>query len=472
MIGFIGVVASILIVLFFALFGCAACCCMCCFVPFYYLWKGNNGDTDAGKRENQTPQNTYQTVELREVHSASAPVWPEDVVADAYFVPPLVVNPVVHAVEYDNSCASQESYADHGSRVKDLWAAVVFILQTICVSSIAVYSWPYVIDKNSFDSNNSFNMRSVSLLLLAGIVLVFFSLAFAIMWINCLIKNSEFAIRTMLWVNIVVLTGASIVCLLTTQIVGVVIFGVMSILVYCFMQSVQDRIAFASSVLMVASQSVKSNNKGILALASGVAICEIFWSCIWVTAFSGVVSFFRSDLQGEEQDSNSTIRCLVFFFLFVSFFWNLQVLQNIAHVTISGTVACWWFQPKRSAPVRGSLFRALTTSFGSICFGSLIVATIQALRELRHFMREQHGVSRNRSNSNGGGANLVDCLLLVLDTVLQIIERAAVYFNRYAYCYVAAYGYDFITAGRKVTELFERRLEILILFEYQIIFLQ
>lgn len=74
------------------------------------------------------------------------------------------------------------------------------------------------------------------------------------------------------------------------------------------------------------------------------------------------------------------------FLLFLSYFFTHQVIQNTTHVTVAGTVGAWWFSPEHSgccsSGMIGSLIRSLTTSFGSICFGSLLVAIIQALRAL------------------------------------------------------------------------------------------
>ena len=51
--------------------------------------------------------------------------------------------------------------------------------------------------------------------------------------------------------------------------------------------------------------------------------------------------------------------------------------------------------------------------------------------------------------------------------LLGMIERAVIYFNMYAFCYVSAYGFDFISSGKKVTALFQRRqLQYIFLYEY------
>ena len=62
------------------------------------------------------------------------------------------------------------------------------------------------------------------------------------------------------------------------------------------------------------------------------------------------------------------------------------------HVTTAGTVATWWFVPDEastswSQAMKDSLFRALSYSFGSICFGSFLISFVQALRALENYTR-------------------------------------------------------------------------------------
>ena len=70
----------------------------------------------------------------------------------------------------------------------------------------------------------------------------------------------------------------------------------------------------------------------------------------------------------------------------VSLFWTGAVLSNTVHVIVSGMVflvlihggpAAATMPPK---PLLKSLQYAVTTSFGSICYGSLFTAAIRTLR--------------------------------------------------------------------------------------------
>ena len=70
----------------------------------------------------------------------------------------------------------------------------------------------------------------------------------------------------------------------------------------------------------------------------------------------------------------------------VSLFWTAAVLCNTVHVIVSGMVFLVLIHGGReaatmpSSALLKSLKYALTTSFGSICYGSLFTAAIRTLR--------------------------------------------------------------------------------------------
>jgi len=131
--------------------------------------------------------------------------------------------------------------------------------------------------------------------------------------------------------------------------------------------------------------------------------------------------------------------------LLLSLLWGCTVFANVLHCTTSGAVAAWWFAegPTR-APVLGSFRRAVTTSLGSICLGSLLVAVVTTARYL---VKQASQVRGRRMRLLQG---IFECLL-------GWLERFVRYFNKYAFCYVAIYGSDFKTAGREVWQLFSNR---------------
>jgi hypothetical protein len=119
---------------------------------------------------------------------------------------------------------------------------------------------------------------------------------------------------------------------------------------------------------------------------------------------------------------------------------NHQVVKNALNVVVAGSVASWWFNTGSSNVVGGALKRAFTTSFGSICMGSLIVAVLRALEQMA---RE----ARRRGDS---AACIAECILSCLTDMME-------YFNKWAFVYVGIYGYSFANAGKKVFSMFGDR---------------
>lgn len=134
--------------------------------------------------------------------------------------------------------------------------------------------------------------------------------------------------------------------------------------------------------------------------------------------------------------------------LLVSLYWGGMVCKNVSHVTVSGAVASWWFNPagqQDSGAVRSAFARATTSSFGSIAYGSLLVAVLEAVRAvLRSLMRR-------------GRNPMAACVACCIECALRYLEMWLRFINRYAFVYVAIYGDDFRTAGKKVQAMFEAR---------------
>jgi len=84
----------------------------------------------------------------------------------------------------------------------------------------------------------------------------------------------------------------------------------------------------------------------------------------------------------------------------------------------------------------------MTTSLGSIAFGSLIVAIIKTLRTIL------------RAAMNRGSRNWI---VLILSWIalcfLGCLDRLAEYFNHYAFCQVAIYGKTYIQAAKATWDL-------------------
>jgi len=194
---------------------------------------------------------------------------------------------------------------------------------------------------------------------------------------------------------------------------------------------VRHMIPFAAVLLKTAAAiSIKYYGTIVVALSSMI-VTGVFIA-VWAMAVTPVLGRLQ-----EQQYLNGGYM-VAYFLLVLILFWGMQVAANVVHVTASGVFATWYFVGEErcpSSPTWANLKRAVTTSFGTICFGSLVVAV---LKTIYHFL---HQGIRYMDNE------VARC---VLECVLAIIERMTEFFNIYAFTYVAVYGTDFITSSKRV----------------------
>jgi hypothetical protein len=199
----------------------------------------------------------------------------------------------------------------------------------------------------------------------------------------------------------------------------------------CYTYFVWGRIPFAAANLNTALTAVRAN-LGVSVVAYFFLFLGFGWAIWWSIVAGDMMANYGSG---------------VAFLFFLSYYWTQQVLSNTVHVTTSGVIGTWWFAPDEastccSKAIGDSFSRATTYSFGSICFGSLIVAVVQALRALNHHLR------------GNDDAQIIVC---IIDCLLGCIESLIEYFNKWAYVYVGLYGYSYLDAGKNVITLFQNK---------------
>ncbi|KAF4315573.1 hypothetical protein BBO99_00009286 [Phytophthora kernoviae] len=266
-------------------------------------------------------------------------------------------------------------------------------------------------------------------------------------------------IRVALWLNV----GLVLVFAVTTfsvNIFAALTFLVLAAINVWYIYAVQNRIGFASANIKAACAALKEHS-AVFALAFGLVLQQLLWMALWGLATMGMHKIFVDadpdcdrEIQLASQGRSHGGLCVglpayvAMFYMLVSVYWGQQVLQNILTCTTAGVVATWWYQPNAQKATVGALYRSLTTSFGSICFGSLIVAVLQALRTMADMAKR-----RANEENNGGLA----CLACMAECILGCLANIVEYVNHWAYVYVGVYGYPFRTSGKAVMDLFNNR---------------
>ena len=210
-----------------------------------------------------------------------------------------------------------------------------------------------------------------------------------------------------------------------------------------------NRIPFAASVLQTAMVALQANG-GVVLVAYGMVLATCLYTVVWIFAWVGVYTYDTMCHTDECDPSSLHMNAGVALFLILSYYWTCSVLTNCLHVTVGGVVGTWWFAPDLatsfwSSAIRDSWIRSTTTSLGSVCLGSLLVAILQVTHQLLRAIQNSHPLRR---------ASFIVC---VAECGVKCLERVVAYFNKYAFVYIGLYGYDFLESGHRTYELFQQR---------------
>ena len=273
-----------------------------------------------------------------------------------------------------------------------------------------------------------------------GCILSSVAMGFMIRYAETLIKT---ALVWNILVSLIMALGSLLTGLFPGALVGLVCAGGAAYYAY----RVWTRVPFAAVHLVTAITAVRAH-AGLVVYAYLSLLLLSGWTVWWTTAaVSTMLVVHECDGDGDCQHELQGILLCLFL---LSYYWTAQVLTNVVHVTVAGTVGSWWWDTASSASggccssaVRDSYRRSLTTSFGSICLGSLVVAVLQTIRTLVQTIREQQ-------QQDGMFLCVVECLIGCIESLVK-------YFNKWAFVYVGLYGSSFMESGRSVMTLFQQR---------------
>lgn len=241
-----------------------------------------------------------------------------------------------------------------------------------------------------------------------------------------------------------------------------IVFGLCALLLLLYTCCVRKRIKFAAAHLRVAGSAI-FRLPMTLGVAAVMVVVQVGWAFTWVLGTLGVM--FHQDyitLAGDNAAGNdgacTSEKCDVHFStgavlgvlcgMLVIYFWGTFVLKNVIAVTVAGTVAAWKNASTSPFITLGAWLRAVTLNLGSICFGSLVVAVLETVRQMLQVLA---------SIANHSGNCAVACLLSCVSCLIGCLESWIEFFNRFAYTYVGCYGYSFVTASKHVFKLFKAK---------------
>ena len=271
--------------------------------------------------------------------------------------------------------------------------------------------------------------------------------------------------------------------LMAGSLFSAIMFGAFGLLSLAFMFQNFNRFSFSALMIQLVVSAMKKYPSTLLISALSSIITAAI-SIIYMIAISVVANARINKDDSLCPHTNGNDICLsntsiaIFLFVIFSGCYIFQVLENVTHVVLSGIFSSWYFFDANEAsskprfPALGSLKRALTYCFGSICFGSLLVSVVQTIRISLQVLKaklQNRNLNYDDDNDHGGsGENgLLFCFLICLVSVLEWVTNEFEYwmkwFNRYAYSYLAMYGKSYLDSARDTFEILKYKgIDILI----------
>ncbi|KAJ1730668.1 putative choline transporter, neither null mutation nor overexpression affects choline transport [Coemansia sp. Benny D160-2] len=347
-------------------------------------------------------------------------------------------------------------------KFRDLWAALLFVAHFalfVVMGALFVHSLPSSAFQHSGQlryTKTFYSWPTMIMWLCVLLVSVVFSLAYL-----CVLQM--FAGQMLVisfWFAVVSMIGTGIYYLAARIWFAGAIMLVFGVFYACMWFSWRHRIPFSRVVLQAVCRITRRFPSTIVVSVAFLVIQAAF-SAFWSLALAGSFKYMekyqtcstRSDRNGRQyQSCSNTLQVLAWVYMVLSFYWTSSVILNVLHTTICGTFGTFFFfegspggYPTRNVTL-SALKRALTNSFGSVCFGSLVVAVIQTIRAIAYSVRTQQ-----QDNC------AVQMVLCCIDCILGCIQGIVEFFNKYAYVEVALYGKPFVQAAKDTWTIIEDR---------------
>jgi len=339
----------------------------------------------------------------------------------------------------------------HAGGFRDCWAAVLFflILGGLGAALGATYTdstFNWTTNDGSSNSDITMDAHVAESLVVALLVAVVYSILYCI----CLRTMTKCAIYTSLLLSVVVTAALAVYGWYAGQYIFAIIITLLAALQLCWIWCIRNRIELAAVMLETSTQIANIYWGTLVATVFTMAIsCVAF--ALWFFSLYSVMNYMCNSGDGCYNSNSDTAMggyygvIVVYFFAMV---WIITVKHAVIECTAAGSFGTWYFQVSDNPgpavhPVAscGAFTRSCTTSFGSLCYGSLIISIIATMRFLAQSLEE----------SDNGCVRFIGCCL---DCFLACIEDVVRYINSYAYCIVAIYGSSYCEAVGTVMSVF------------------
>ncbi|RDW91022.1 hypothetical protein BP5796_02187 [Coleophoma crateriformis] len=342
----------------------------------------------------------------------------------------------------------------------DLWAAILFVAVFAgftAVSAISIYGYSHTKGQQGGGIYNNtaqaVGLNTNTIILFAFVLAIAFFLSAAYFWIIRAFTKQAIWITGIL--QIVFGLGTAIVYLARGYYsAGIVYLIFVAFYIFCFISWI-PRIPF--SVLMLQTVIDVSKNYGHVFIVSllGGLLATAFAAWFSVTLVAIYAKYEPGSAACTAGGGNCSTAKVIGLIVFVTFagYWISEVIKTVIHVSISGVYGSWYFCSQKpggfpKGATRGAFKRSITYSFGSISFGSLLVAIVQCLRQACSIAQQSEAAQGNALGS---------IMFCVLGCFIGILDWAIQFINEYAFSYIALYGKAYVPAAKETWRMMKDR---------------
>ena len=368
-----------------------------------------------------------------------------------------------NAPQKDNKQDFNQTFKINKPKWNDLWAGLLLIavfLGFVAVSGLTIshYSkYKGFSGGGIYNDANDFSLNTNTLILFA------FVLAVALCFSWGYFMAARAFTKQFVWLtgilNVALSVGTAVYYLYKHLWGAGIVFALFAIFaIVCFISWI-PRIPFAVLMLQTCMDVAKHHGHVFMVSAIGGFIALALSAWFSVTLVAIYVAYEPSNTDANPNPACDAGGCssakVIGLIVFITFagYWITEWLKNTIHTTVAGVYGSWYFCAGKPGGMptgitRGAARRALTYSFGSISFGSLIVAIINMLRQACSIAQQQEAAQGNMLGS---------ICFCVLGCFIGILDWAVQFINRYAFSHIALYGKAYIPAAKDTWKMMKDR---------------
>ncbi|KAI5292020.1 putative choline transporter, neither null mutation nor overexpression affects choline transport [Ascosphaera acerosa] len=365
------------------------------------------------------------------------------------------------APEYGQTFA--QAFKIEEPHYNDKWAGLLFIIVFLGYAALSGIVINQYREHHSFNGGtiysgaNDFSLNTNTLILFAFVI----ATALAISWLY--FCTAMWFPEQFIWVtgilNVVFGFGTAIYYLYRGQYAGGIVLLIFAVFALLAFISWIPRIPFSAVMLKTAGHIARHFGHvwTVSAVGGLVGLALSAWYSTTLVAI--YIAFQPGTAEKPNPSCKTRYGCstgkVIGAIVAATFaaYWISEWLKYTMYTTTSGVYGSWYFFAGKPAgfpqrATRGALRRATTYSFGSISFGSLILALVNTARQLC-------SIARDKATEDD---NIVGCICAcILECIIGCIQGILEFINRYAYSHIALYGKKYVDAARDAMHMLQDR---------------